>query len=324
VALAQGNGCAFTLGFGQLAAQIPQQVGSCLADEAHNPDNGDALQPTSGGMLVWRKADNWTAFTDGYQTWINGPNGLVRRLNTERCVFEGGTAPCGAPAPAGRTAQQGTVRLTYNSEIATNVTAAAVPQFEMNFPADPSPGIVRFRFAGYPVQGVPDAQIFVFPAAEYGQRYPIGAQRTDVLRRQLTERPALRSGVEPQGMGAPYQPVPLVNAATMFVAKPEYRPFGSGSGFRFVTGFAQQAAPISGDNLLYLYQGLTADGRYLVSAWLPVRLNAVLPAPPSDFNVARIQVHNQTALRVLEGASAGAFAPSLDTLDALLAGLSVE
>ena len=38
--------------------------------------------------MAWRKADNWTAFTDGYRTWINGPNGLVMRLNTERFVWE--------------------------------------------------------------------------------------------------------------------------------------------------------------------------------------------------------------------------------------------
>ncbi len=27
--------------------------------------------------MAWRKADNWTAFTNGYKTWLNGPNGLV-------------------------------------------------------------------------------------------------------------------------------------------------------------------------------------------------------------------------------------------------------
>ena len=39
-------------------------------------------------MLVWRKADNWTAFTNGYWTWINGPGGLVKRLNTQRYSWE--------------------------------------------------------------------------------------------------------------------------------------------------------------------------------------------------------------------------------------------
>lgn len=38
--------------------------------------------------MVWRKADNWTAFTDGHRTWINGPNGLQQRLNIERFAWE--------------------------------------------------------------------------------------------------------------------------------------------------------------------------------------------------------------------------------------------
>jgi hypothetical protein len=63
-------------------------VGQCLENEWHNADNGDGLQRTSGrgngsiGMFAWRKADNWTAFTDGYMTWLWGPCGLQKRLNT--------------------------------------------------------------------------------------------------------------------------------------------------------------------------------------------------------------------------------------------------
>ncbi|HUX86747.1 MAG TPA: hypothetical protein VMW65_07070, partial [Chloroflexota bacterium] len=51
--------------------------------------NGDGLQMTTRGMLVWRKADNFTAFTDGYRTWVNGPYGFQQRLNRERFCWEG-------------------------------------------------------------------------------------------------------------------------------------------------------------------------------------------------------------------------------------------
>ncbi len=82
-------GCRFVLGFATVANALPQQVGGCSDNESHNPQNGDALQlTTTGGMLVWRKADNWTAFTDGYRSWINGPNGLQERLNTQRFSWE--------------------------------------------------------------------------------------------------------------------------------------------------------------------------------------------------------------------------------------------
>lgn len=81
--------CTFQLGFAVLQELLPDTVGTCVDDESYNPTTGDAVQQTSGGLLVWRKADNWTAFTDGYHTWINGPDGLVKRLNTERFPWEG-------------------------------------------------------------------------------------------------------------------------------------------------------------------------------------------------------------------------------------------
>lgn len=85
---AQAAGCHFQLGFATIAGLIPQQVGQCVDDEGHNPANGDGLQHSTNGLLVWRKADNWTAFTNGYWTWINGPYGLAKRLNTQRFSWE--------------------------------------------------------------------------------------------------------------------------------------------------------------------------------------------------------------------------------------------
>ena len=54
----------------------------------HYAANGDSQQRTSRGLMVWRKADNWTAFTDGSRTWVNGPDGAVERGNDERFSWE--------------------------------------------------------------------------------------------------------------------------------------------------------------------------------------------------------------------------------------------
>jgi hypothetical protein len=78
---AGANGCTFQLGFATLRALVGGAAGSCLENERFNAANGNAEQQTTGGMFVWRKADNWTAFTDGYRTWLNGPQGLQVRLN---------------------------------------------------------------------------------------------------------------------------------------------------------------------------------------------------------------------------------------------------
>ena len=90
--------CQFVLGFKTLHDAIPVEVGDCLDDQAFVA-NGDAQQHTSKGLLAWRKADNWTAFTNGYTTWINGPDGVQSRLNSDRFPWEAAT-PAAAPAPA--------------------------------------------------------------------------------------------------------------------------------------------------------------------------------------------------------------------------------
>ena len=86
--------CELAAGFATLkalieAAEGPDKVGACLENEHVNPENGDVLQRTTGGLLVQRAADNRAAFTDGYRTWINGPQGLQARLNTEQFDWEG-------------------------------------------------------------------------------------------------------------------------------------------------------------------------------------------------------------------------------------------
>jgi hypothetical protein len=93
---AQTTPCRFQLGFADLARLLGDRAGTCREDQRLMP-NGDAQQRTTRGLMVWRKADNWTAFTDGGHTWINGPNGLEVRLNTERFPWEPDAGAAGRP-----------------------------------------------------------------------------------------------------------------------------------------------------------------------------------------------------------------------------------
>lgn len=101
--------CHFQLGFAALQALLPSVVGACLDDETYGA-NGDSVQHTTNGLLVWRKSDNFTAFTDGYHTWVNGPDGLQVRLNGQRFSWEAN--PTGLPVVASRgTGVEGVVTL---------------------------------------------------------------------------------------------------------------------------------------------------------------------------------------------------------------------
>jgi Zn-dependent protease/CBS domain-containing protein len=104
-AAAQPATCSFVLGFAALHTAIPTIVGDCVTDESHNPDNGDALQSTTNGLLVWRKADNLTAFTNGNQSWVDGPFGIETRLDAQRFFWEpnpDGLAIVPTPTPGDR------------------------------------------------------------------------------------------------------------------------------------------------------------------------------------------------------------------------------
>jgi hypothetical protein len=102
--------CAFVLGFQLLREVVPSFMGqppfgACLENEQHHPASGEASQRTTawhgrGGLLVWRRLDNWTGFTDGHRTWTIGPYGLELRLNTERFCWEPDAAP-GRCLPSG-------------------------------------------------------------------------------------------------------------------------------------------------------------------------------------------------------------------------------
>lgn len=88
----------FSWGFKSICDEIPDIVGAWVETEHHEGGrydsvagqfvDGNTLQRTTGGLFVWRKSDNFTAFTDGYWTWVNGPYGLQERLNSERFEWE--------------------------------------------------------------------------------------------------------------------------------------------------------------------------------------------------------------------------------------------
>ena len=89
VGVLAGGPCQFVLGFKVLHDLDPADVGDCTEFQSYD-GNGNAVQHTTKGLIVWRKADNSTAFTNGYRTWVNGPYGLQQRLNTQQFAWEAG------------------------------------------------------------------------------------------------------------------------------------------------------------------------------------------------------------------------------------------
>jgi hypothetical protein len=124
VPAAEAARCRYVLGFQALHHRIASVIGACRGDEQHNPANGDAFQQTMRGTLVWRKADNQIAFTDGYVTILDGPHGLEQRLNTQRFPWEGNQSGLPVVADTPTTATQ--LRRQFAGTVLTRSVACTV------------------------------------------------------------------------------------------------------------------------------------------------------------------------------------------------------
>ncbi len=184
------------------------------------------------------------------------------------------------------------------------------------------PEYVQVQLSGYP-QGLA-AQlpvIAVYPVGDYSLLNPEAARALDNLKQFLAQDP-LPSGQIPF--------LPVQQDVQSFHSNVQRLDFANGSGVRFLALYAQYPAPVTNAEIFYTFQGLTSDGRNVVSVILPVD-HSTLPASPDALSIDRLQeiAQNYDAYRsemaaALEAQPDSSFSPDLSQLDALVQTLSVE
>lgn len=196
-----------------------------------------------------------------------------------------------------------------------NPGSADGPYWEVN------PRYVEISLEGYPLTGkFFEPVISVYPVEEYRKLSPDSGAVIDRLAELLVQK-------SPGEGQLPF--LPVFNAGQVFRSNVEFFDFQNGSGMRFLTIYAQYPAPINNQDLFYTFQGLSADGRYLVSAILPVN-HASLPAdlnavPQAEMeSIAQDGSYYPNMAATLTAEQASSFTPDLALLDALMASLSIE
>lgn len=199
-------------------------------------------------------------------------------------------------------------------------------------PWDIAPAHTKITLTGYPLQGkLFEPHLLIYPVADYeAAGHPSAAQVIDRIRVLLGE-PDLPTNDEVPG-------VPLFNAAKVVGTQIARLNMQNGSGVRMVTEYAQGILPISNQDLIYQFQGLTSDGKYYIIANLPVSStflaadqNPASPIPPEgvpfpDLNTAdasQINAYIQAVGEKLNAASPDSFQPPLGQLDALIQSIQV-
>ncbi len=168
-------------------------------------------------------------------------------------------------------------------------------------------------------------QLRIFPVEEYiaifAEEEMIDLEARIALLQSLIEtRPTEIEGEIPM--------LPFINAAQVFRVQVKYLDFAGGAGVRFVTYYAQDVSPIRKELLAYVFQGLTANGKYYVSFCYPVATAALPDAPESMTSeeyeqfAQNYESYMQETLAALNAATD--YSPDLAKLDALIQSLRIE
>lgn len=173
-------------------------------------------------------------------------------------------------------------------------------------------------------------QIRIYPIEGYVEVAPAAGEQVNLLRTFLEQRPVIDTG--DQTLNFPL--LPLFNAAQLFTTQGRYLDFVSGSGLRYLTQYGQALMPVNNSELIYVYQGLSADGTAYISAILPVT-HPLLPAdgsaPPGGTYGAdwttfyeRFETYATDLSVALNAQPADAFTPALTFLDAMMASVTLN
>jgi len=186
-----------------------------------------------------------------------------------------------------------------------------------------NPQYTNLTLQGYVLSGkFFEPHISIFPVQRYDELLP------DFVPGRVSDLQALIGG------GATGDSLPLLpsfNAGQVFHAQYRVFPFVSGGGIRYLTEYAQYYAPVNNNELFYTYQGLTGDGKYWVSAILPIN-NPILPAnadnPPGgvswdEFN-NNFESYINDMTNQLNSQTSDSYTPSLVALDALVASITIQ
>lgn len=222
------------------------------------------------------------------------------------------------------------VKLSIPTNLASGVRAQVVPPIEGL--GELYPTQAEFTLVDYKTQNNRiEPQILIYPVSKLGET---AAGAVQELKQLIAKKPTT---LPPNGIPI----LPTRPAGQLIDVQIQYLTFMGGSGIRVLTQFAQNTWPINNADLVYVFQGVTDDGAYYISAFMPVaafflptRVHDPDTIPPVDGNRypkfdsanfdAEYRNYHEAVTRKLNTKPANEFAPDLSVLDSLIESLQVE
>lgn len=196
------------------------------------------------------------------------------------------------------------------------------------------PRLYRIDFQNYAIpERSEHAHIFISPTYGLDEREnELYISQLEQVRDFLSRRPAaVATG------GGPTDDIPRLTLSEesqgvqYFLARIAYMDFQNGTGVRYVTEYTWENWPATNESLQYVYQGLTSDGKYAVSVYLPIRHPYLPDHPATETSQAEREAFLNQYPAYLSGitqtfntAEPASFTPDIASLDALVQSLWVR
>lgn len=277
--------------------------------------------PQCADNLAWWKVDS-PALGTGWMAEGSGSDYYLEPTTTPITEFTGADA----------NVKFKNVSFTYNGVFGKKVQAVSVFAVTVDpnsgTPLLSAPEYTEFTFQdGTTTDIYQQPTIQVYPVADFEKVNQEAPKRIASLKALLQKKSTKPSGEIPV--------LPVVMAAQVFDSNIAYMDFDGGSGVRFLTMYAQGIMPITSEDLRYIFQGLTTDGKYLISVTFPLSASVLADKQENDAAFNAIDMSGQSAgdqyqkylqdtVTKLNGADSTVFTPNLGDLDVLIQALSVK
>jgi hypothetical protein len=208
----------------------------------------------------------------GLTRWSRRTGGNVRSVATEQKGAE--------TQQSDKTISYRGVTFSYFSSLAYEVKAETKSAYRLELSSDTGQGVVPdhivFELLGSYRSSHQESyfspRILIFPIESYRQALSKSPQyvnlfdhKVDTLREMLSQQPSSWDGEVPV---LPF----AIGGSQLFHARLAYVKFKTGTGVVFLTHYNIEPALVNNRGLTYMFQGLTDDRRYWVSAMFPVSI----------------------------------------------------
>jgi hypothetical protein len=183
----------------------------------------------------------------------------------------------------------------------------------------------RITFPGYPSGNrMFETEILVWPIENWTPDYnPYALEEIEKVK-------ALIAQPETLDLNNEFPTLPILGNIQALRVRMAPLSFQNGGGFRFIAHYAYDPTPMNNEQAVYIFQGITDDGKYYVSAFLPISNPALSPTvndvPGGDYNafVANYDQYVIDITNTINNAAPETFTPNLNDLDYLIQSILIS